>query len=143
YNLIVSAMRGGVTRTTSVSLVVRVPADTTPPQWSCCTYSTSGSSYVLTFSAWDTQSGLKSIDVVQQANATVSIPKFTPGTNSVVNFSATESGTSSYVKFQLTDIAGNVSYIDPAFVDPERDSGTPVPFTVKSITADDGVITIQ
>jgi hypothetical protein len=146
YNLIVSATRGGVTRSVSVSLVITVPADTTPPQWSCCSYTTNGSTYTLTFSAWDTQSGLKSIQAVQVVNATVSIPQFPVGTNSVVNFTATESGTSSYVKFKLTDVAGNVSYIDPDFVNAEREPGKPVPVPsgIKYLTAEEGgVITIQ
>ena len=141
-NLIVSATRGGDTRTVSVSLVMTA-TDVTPPQWTCCTYTASGSSTIMTFTAWDTQSGMASIVPVQIANATVSIPPFTSGTNSVITFTATESGWSSYVKFQLTDVAGNISYIDPIFVDPERKPGKPVEFAVKDVNPSEGIITIQ
>ncbi len=142
YNLLVRGTSSSDTRTASVALTVTTP-DATPPHWSCCTYSDSGSSTVLTFSAWDTQSGLKSIVPVQVVNATVSIPPFTAGTNSVINFTATESGWSSYVKFQLTDVAGNVSYIDPCFMQVDREPGKPIPFVVKDISPAEGTVTIQ
>ncbi len=142
YNLLISGTRAGETRSASVALTVTT-ADTVPPQWTCCSYSSSGSSTVLNFSAWDTQSGLKSIDVVQVVGATISIPPFTAGTSSVVSFSATESGWSSYVKFRLTDEAGNISYIDPAFLDATREPGRPVSFGVKDVTPAEGIITIQ
>ena len=167
YNLIVSATRGGVTRTTSVSLTVNVAGETTTPQWSCCTVTTNGSTYVLTFSAWDTQSGLKSIQVVQEVNATASIPQFPVGTHSVVHFTATETvGKTSYVVFKLTDVAGNVSYVNSALVhvgshagqsgagenasstDASVTNGTnqtdpPAPFAIKYVGADQGFVTIQ
>ena len=142
YNLLVSGTRNGETRTASVSLVVTTP-DIVPPQWSCCTYGYSGSSLVMTFSAWDTQSGLKSIVPVQVVNSTISIPQFAVGTNSVVNFTATESGWSSYVKFQLTDVAGNVSYIDPVWVSADREPGKPIPFFVKNISPGEGIVTVK
>lgn len=142
YNLIINGTGSSSTRSANVSLVVAT-ADTTPPQWSCCTSTSNGASTVMTFSAWDTQSGLKSITPVQVVGATVSIPNFTPGTNSVVNFTATESGWSSYVKFQLSDVAGNTSLIDPVFVNASRQPGPPVPFAVKDISPAEGVITIQ
>lgn len=141
YNVIVTGTSGGVTRTASVSLVVTTP-DTTAPQWTCCTYTASGSSYVMGFSASDTQSGLKSLQAIQQVNATVAIPSFQAGTTSPVNFSSTQSGWSSYVKFQLTDEAGNISYIDPAAVDVSREKGPPVPFALKGISPGEGFVTI-
>ncbi|MBV8867562.1 MAG: hypothetical protein JO210_19340, partial [Acidobacteriaceae bacterium] len=143
YNLLVSGTRNGETRTASVSLVVTTPADTTAPQWSCCTYGYSGSSLVLTFSAWDTQSGLKSIVPVQVVGASISIPQFAAGTNSVVNFTATESGWSSYVKFQLTDVAGNISFIDPCWVSADREPGKPIPFFVKNLSPGEGIVTVM
>lgn len=141
YNLLVGGTRNGETRTASFSLAVTTP-DVTPPQWSCCTYSDNGSSTVLTFSAWDAQSGLKSIAPVQVVDSTVSIPQFAVGTNSVINFTAAESGWSSYVTFQLTDVAGNVSYIDPIFVSTTREPGKPIPFLVKNVLPTEDVITI-
>ncbi len=141
YNLLVSGTASGVTRTASVVLTV-ISLDTTPPQWTCCTYSTAGSSSTITFSAWDTQSGMKSIVAVQQVDATVSIPPFTPGTNNKISFSATESGWSSYVKFQLTDVAGNSSYVDAFFLDAERQKGAPVSHPVKHVKRSEGIITV-
>jgi hypothetical protein len=76
-------------------------------------------------------------------NATYSIPHFPVGTTSTINFSATESGWSSYVKFQLADVAGNTSYIDAIFADPERQPGRPIPYVVKNVTSQEGIITIQ
>lgn len=142
-NLIVTGTSGAIVRTASLTFRVTTPADTTPPQWTCCTYTPNGSSSVLGFSAWDTQSGLKSIQVVQQVNAQVSIPSFQPGTNSTVNFTETQSGTSSYIEFKLTDVAGNVSYIDPIFVDAVRAKGKPLGYPVKDLTPNLGVLTIQ
>ncbi len=141
YNLLISGSMSGQTRTASLSLTVTTP-DTTPPAWTCCTYSYSGSSTVMGFSAWDTQSGLKSIQAVQVVNATVSVPSFPVGTKSTVNFSATESGWSSYVKFQLTDVAGNVTYIDPCEMIADRQPGKPVPFTVKNLSPAESTVTI-
>jgi len=115
--------------------------DKTPPTWTCCTYTGSGSSYTITFTAQDTGSGLQSILPVELVNATVSIPKFTVGTTSPVSFSVTESGWSSYVGFQLTDEAGNISHIDPCYVDGSRQAGEPAPFTV-SVDASEGVLTV-
>src|SRR5581483_8952014 len=136
-----SGSRENVTRTTNVLLQVTTP-DTTSPQWSCCTYSNNGSN-TITFEGWDTQSGMKSILPVQVVNATYSIPRFPVGTTSTINFSATESGWHSYVKFQLTNRAGNTSYLDVIFVDPERQPGAPTPYVVKNVTSDEGIITIQ
>lgn len=141
YNLIITASSGGAVRTSSVSLVVTV-ADNTPPTWTCCTYTLNGSSYVMGFTAQDTGSGLASISIVQDVNASVSIPTFKVGTTSPVSFSATESGWSSYVKFKLTDVAGNISYIDPVCVDASRGHGAP--FTIKpSIEGQEGLVTIH
>ena len=147
YNLLVTGTAGGVTRTGSVALVVTTP-DVTPPQWTCCTYTTGGSSaesaamLTMMFSAADTQSGLKSIQVVQEVNASISIPAFTPGTTNTVNFSATESGWSSYVKFKLTDMAGNISYIDPAYLETERQKGAPASHGLRNISREEGIVTI-
>ena len=141
YNLIVSGSRQDQTRTSNVLLQVTTP-DTTPPKWSCCTYSYNGSN-TITFTGWDTQSGMKSITAVQVVNATYSIPQFPVGTTSPINFSATESGWSSYVKFQLTNRADESSYIDAIFVDPERQPGRPIPYVVKNVTSHEGIITIQ
>ncbi len=142
YNLIVTGTTGSIVRTASLSFTVTTP-DTTPPQWTCCTYTPSGSSYVLGYTAWDTQSGLKSIEVVQQVNAQVSIPSFQPGARSTVNFTETQSGTYSYVEFKLTDVAGNVAYIDPIYVDAARAKGKPLGYPAKNLTPDVGVLTIQ
>lgn len=145
YHLIVSGSGDGLTSTASLSLFVTTSTvDTTPPQWSCCTYTyNSDGSYTMTFSVWDAQSGLKSIKATEIVDATVSIPNFPVGTNNTVNFSARESGWSSYVQFQLMDVAGNVSTVDPVLIDPDRQPGTPSPLGVKRITQDVGVITIQ
>lgn len=143
YNLIVSGTGDGLTSTASVSLVVAT-LDATAPQWNCCTYTFNpDGSYTMTFSGWDTQSGLKSIQATEVVDATVSIPSFAQGTNNTINFSATESGWSSYVQFQLTDVAGNFSTIDPIMVDPERKPGGPSPLAVKEVGPETGVITIQ
>ncbi|MBV8828326.1 MAG: hypothetical protein JO108_03770, partial [Acidobacteriaceae bacterium] len=141
YTLTITGTGGGETRSTTVSFVVTTN-DTTPPTWTCCTYTVNGSSYTMTFTAQDTGSGLQSIIPVQVVNATVSIPNFPIGTTNPVSFSATESGWSSYVKFQLEDVAGNISYIDPAMLDASREPGTPVPFAVKNVGFEENVLTI-
>ncbi len=143
YNLIVTGTTGSIMRSASLSFIVTTATpDTTPPQWTCCTYAFEGTSTVLGFTAWDTQSGLASIQAVQQVNAQVSIPSFQPGTTSTVNFTETQSGTSSYVEFKLTDVAGNVTYIDPISVDAARASGQPLGYPMKNVTPDVGVLTI-
>ncbi len=129
-------------RTVSLLFTVTTP-DTTPPQWTCCTYTANGSSYVLGFTGWDTQSGLASIQVVQEVNAQVSIPSFRSGTTSTVSFTETQDDTSSYVEFKLTDVGGNVAYIDPIFVEAARAAGKPLGYPVKWLTPQLGVLTIQ
>jgi hypothetical protein len=142
YNLIVSGTSGSIMRTASVSFTVTTP-DTTPPQWTCCTYTAADSGYVLGFTAWDTQSGLASIQAVQEVNAEVSIPQFQPGTNSIVSFTETEHDTSSYVEFKLTDVAGNIAYIDPICVNAARAAGKPLGYPVKWLGPGLGILTLQ
>jgi len=131
-------------RTASLSFTATTATpDTTPPQWTCCTYTPSGSAYVLGYTAWDTQSGLASIQVVQNVNAQVSIPSFQPGTNSVVSFTENEYDTSSYVEFKLTDVAGNVAYIDPVGIDAARAKGKPLGYPVKWLGPELGILTLE
>ncbi len=141
-NLVISGSGASETKTTSVALVV-TSQDSTPPQEMCCTYTMSGSSYVVQFTGQDTQSGLQSIVAVEVVDATTSVPQFPVGTTTAVNFTATESGWSSYVKFRLTDMAGNTTYISPLLFDATRQPGAPVPFAVKDVTKQVGVVTIQ
>ncbi len=142
YNLVVQGTEGGIVRSTNLSLTVTT-SDTTPPQWTCCTFTQSGNSYVLGFSTWDTQSGLKSIIATEMVDAQVSIPSFSVGTTQTINFTETETDSSSYVVFQITDVAGNVATIDPIFVPSERLKGTPVPITIKNVTTQLGIVTID
>ncbi len=141
-NVMISGTGANETKTISTALIVTTP-DNTPPQATCCTYTTIGSSYVMHFTGQDGGSGLQSIVPVQVVNATTSVPVFPVGTTQTVNFTATESGWSSYVKFQLTDVAGNTTLIDPIVFDATRQPGTPVPFAVKDVNKDVGVVTIQ
>jgi hypothetical protein len=141
YNLIINGTGDGLTSSASVTLSVTT-ADTTPPQWTCCTYTyNADGSYTMTFSGWDTQSGMKSIQTVQDVNATVSIPKFTVGTTQTINFSATEAGWSSYVEFELMDVAGNIAYADPVIVDVQRQpAGAPTSINVSG--PQEGIVTV-
>ena len=115
--LTIQGTNGSLTHTATVTLVVQPtsPPDTTPPLWTCCTVLNSDpNNYVLQYSAQDGGSGLASITINQAANATANIPQFTAGTTAPINFTSTETnGLSSYISFQLQDVAGNVSYIDP------------------------------
>ncbi len=142
YNLIINGTQGGEARTAGVTLVVTTP-DSTPPTVTCCgyTYNPDGS-YNLIFTGQDTGSGMKSIVPVQLVNATASIPPFTQGTTAPINFTATESGWSSYVEFQLTDVAGNTTNIDPAILDDTRQPGAPVPYAVKDLGLSEYMLTI-
>ena len=76
---------------------------------------------------------MQSIVPVSLVSATASVPPFQVGTTSIIPFSATESGFGSYAKFQLTDVAGNSSFIDPLFFPADRVAGQPNPFEVKDI----------
>ena len=136
YNAILTATGAGTSRTASLALmVVATQSDKTPPEW---TSSMNGSSNTMTFSAWDTQSGLKSIQATGVDNATVSIPTFTAGTNGVITFTATEMSWPSYVKFVLTDESGNVTVIDAASVN--RIHAKPAPFALQQVKAGEGYV---
>ncbi len=141
YNLTINSTKGNETRTTNVALVVTT-LDATPPQAACCTYITSGSSYVLHLTGQDTESGMQSIVPVQLVNAIANVPWFPVGTTNVIDFTVTESSWTSYAKFQLTDVAGNKTYINPVTVDASRQPGTSVPIEIKNITPDEFVLTI-
>ena len=95
------------------------------------------------FTAWDTQSGLKSIVGTEIVDAQVSVPSFSVGTTNKINVTETETDPSSYVVFQVTDVAGNVTTIDPIYVDAARVAGRRVPITVKNVTKNLGVITVE
>lgn len=115
--LTIQGTSGSLTHTTTVALVVQptLSTDTTPPTWICCTVlNPNPSDYVLQYTAQDSGKGMASIVVTQAVNATANIPQFTVGTTTPINFTSTETnGLSSYISFQLTDVAGNVSNIDP------------------------------
>ncbi len=115
--LTIQGTSGSLTHTASVTLAVQKasPPDTTAPTWVCCTVLNSNpTDYKLQYTAQDSGGGIASIVVTQAVNATADIPQFTAGTTAPVNFTSTETnGLSSYISFQLKDVAGNVSTIDP------------------------------
>lgn len=141
-NVIIQGVAGSANKSVSVALNVTTP-DTAPPTATCCTYSVSGSSYVMNFTAQDTGSGIASIVAVQSVNSTTNVPAFTPGTKDVINFTANESGWGSYVQFKITDVAGNSILIDPVTYEASRYAGQPQPYVLKGITAECGVLSIH
>ncbi len=123
-NLIIAGTAGSVTRSTDLALdVTAAVTDSVSPRWACCSFASVGSGLQIQFAGSDAESGMKSIVATQVQNAAVQVPSFTAGTRNAINFSSTVSGFSSYVSFQLTDVAGNTSYIDSAWIPTARQAG--------------------
>ncbi len=87
------------------------PPDKTPPVCALASKSATG----ITILTKDSGSGLASVTVNQQKNATVTTPAFTPGTTSDVISTATKIKLteSSAVQMTVTDVAGNKTVCDP------------------------------
>ena len=76
----------------------------------------------LTFTIQDTNTGLKSIVVADETNATASIPTFASGTTGPVTVTATQSdpSQSSRVDFQATNVAGGATTCGATFGGPSQ-----------------------
>ena len=68
----------------------------------------------------DTNSGLKSIMLLDSTNSSVNIPPFSPGTKDPVNVTATQvdSSQSSQADFQVTNLAGGSATCGATFGGP-------------------------
>ena len=73
---------------------------------------------VLNVLAQDTDSGLASITVTADDNATVAVPSFAPGTNEAVTVRAEKLDPSrgARVELEVRDVAGNAVRCDPVVV---------------------------
>jgi len=84
------------------------------------------------------------IKVLRSTNATVSIPKYSKGTTSEVDVTATKinQAQASVVTLQVTDQAGNTTTCDPVLTDAISSPGKPVLQTVDGVTGQDHVLTV-
>ena len=91
-----------------------VSNDTTPPS---CTLTAviAGPPKQVKITVQDLDSGLQSITVTKNVNATVDVPAFTPGTKApvVVTGTKTDQSKGAQVGLRATDVAGNVTDCDP------------------------------
>src|SRR5581483_8832564 len=123
FTVTIQGVSGALKHTAGVTLVIQqgVQNDTTPPTWTCCTI-LSLSPFTLQYTAQDTGSGMASIVVTSAINATADIPQFTVGTTSPINFTTTHTTNwSSFITLQMKDVAGNISIIDPWYLDTSRE----------------------
>src|SRR6202171_2934522 len=94
-----------------------VSNDTTPPS---CTLTAviAGPPKQVKITVQDVDSGLQSITVTKNVNATVDVPAFTPGTKApvVVTGTKTDQSKGAQVGLRATDVAGNVTDCDPEFL---------------------------
>jgi hypothetical protein len=98
--------------------LIAVSVTGTAPPPSCVLSSiTKGPPAQANFTMQDTNSGLKSIVVVDSTNATVNIPSFVQGATVPINVTATQSDTSqsSSVDFQVTNVAGGATTCGTTF----------------------------
>ena len=99
-------------------------ADTTPPAVSLVK-SIAGPPRQVVLASQDTESGLKSIAVVECSNCTAVNDAFTPGTNLPVTTTATRTNPNgnASIKLQVTDMAGNTATFDPVDFEISEEGG--------------------
>jgi hypothetical protein len=92
----------------------------------------------------DTGTGLATIEVTQQQNATVNVPNFPLGDQDPVLVTASKQtpGMPSEVELRITDVSGNVTFCDPVLTLQVRDSGKPVDETLNGLSATEHLVTI-
>lgn len=92
----------------------------------------------------DTGTGLATIQVTQQQNATVDVPSFPIGDQDPVHVTASKQspGMPSEVELTITDVSGNVTVCDPVLTLQVRDSGKPVDETLNGLSAAEHLVTI-
>ncbi len=92
----------------------------------------------------DTGTGLATIQVTQQKNATVDVPSFPIGDQDPVHVTASKQtpGMPSEVELTITDVSGNVTVCDPVLTLQVRDSGKPVDETLNGLSATEHLVTI-
>ncbi|MEA2600951.1 MAG: hypothetical protein QOF89_1943 [Acidobacteriota bacterium] len=119
--------------------------DTTAP---ACTLSGShvdphGRTYIE-IAVQDQGSGLNTIEVVQQDNADVQWPGYSPGSTDAIVVRATKVNQSlgSRVGLKVTDLAGNSTACDPILTEITRTAGQPTAETFTLIPSTESVITI-
>jgi hypothetical protein len=78
----------------------------------------------------DQQSGLQSVEVITNTNATVVVPTFTPGSTAPLVVTATKINQelTSVVALRVRDVAGNTTVCDPVYT--TLSTGTPDAFTL-------------
>jgi hypothetical protein len=98
----------------------------------------------ITVTTQDSQSGLASIRVTRQDNATVSVPTFDPGTRDPVVVLATKNNLSqsSRVELEVTDVAGNVTRCDPVLTLVVRERGKPSRETLAGLPEAEGMLSL-
>ena len=101
----------------SPGLIAMSVTGTAPPPSCALTSITKGPPAQANFTMQDTNSGLKSIVLVDSSNATVNIPNFVQGASVPINVTATQSDTSqaSKVDFQVTNMAGGTTACGTSF----------------------------
>lgn len=94
--------------------------------------------------ARDLRSGIASIQVLEQANATVAIPAFTPGTTAPLEIVGTKinQALASRIRLRITDQAGNFTDCDPVLTQVVRDTGKPESQTFGGVPPEERAVTV-
>lgn len=92
----------------------------------------------------DAQSGLSGIEVLQQTNATVSIPFFSQGrTNSIIVVATkTDQSHAAHIELRVRDVAGNQTECDPVLTAEARSAGRPESHVFPGIPPEEHVVTV-
>jgi len=107
----------GAQSTCGVDITVNAPGgDNTSPTCEL-TAVLPGPPKAIEITVQDGESGLNQVIVLKAKNATVSIPSFTPGTNSPVVVTATKINNSkgASIALRVLDVAGNATTCDPVY----------------------------
>jgi hypothetical protein len=124
---------------------IRVAQDTTPPSCNLTGVGVNGSGQkFIQITIQDTGSGLASITVVDETNATTTVPAFSAGTTNPVVVTATKVNQSqgSTVTLQATDVAGNVVTCDPTVAASDRSAGAPSSQTLSKLPSQENKVRV-
>lgn len=94
--------------------------------------------------AQDARSGIEKIEILEQANATVDVPSFSPGTTAPLNIVGTKinQAQASRIRLRVTDQAGNSTECDPVLTEVVRETGKPQSQTFGGVPPEERAVTV-
>ena len=94
--------------------------------------------------AQDPRSGIAKIEILEQANATINVPSFSPGTTAPLQIVGTKinQAQAARIRLRITDQAGNSTECDPVLTEVVRETGKPQSQTFGDVPPEEKAVTV-